>query len=266
MKLKVEKRNQQINTSPRLSPLPPAQIKKETCPTSCSSPALPMLVKQEEAADLGHMSPPDQFIINNQTIKQPETLLSVQAGPQILLPASLPTSAFAIQLPANCIKLNNAVSSAPPGLAQTSGQHPQKTKTPAASQQQSSAHTPPPVEVRKYTPTRPRSASLLVVTIGRGGIRSYDSFKTYKRLLGLEKASPEITNVVIAGRYTLGNMQHVLSDVCLRRPSLPSVVNQLPVWSSVKPEIATETAAPHMFCTFGQTAQQWGFFYEEKGM
>ncbi|XP_024920350.1 MKL/myocardin-like protein 2 isoform X2 [Cynoglossus semilaevis] len=146
MKLKVEKRNQQINTSPRLSPLPPAQIKKETCPTSCSSPALPMLVKQEEAADLGHMSPPDQFIISNQTIKQPETLLSVQAGPQILLPASLPTSAFAIQLPANCIKLNNAVSSAPPGLAQTSGQHPQKTKTPAASQQQSSAHTPPPVE------------------------------------------------------------------------------------------------------------------------
>ncbi|XP_050929989.1 LOW QUALITY PROTEIN: myocardin-related transcription factor B [Lates calcarifer] len=148
MQLEVEKRSQQGDSPPQLSPLAPAQVKEENrsplnCSASCSSPGLPVLVKQEEAADQCHLAPPSQFIIGHQTIKQPDTLQSVQAGAQILLPASLPASAVAIQLPANCIKLHTTVSSAAPGLIQTSGQVPQKIEASAALQQQCSTHTPP---------------------------------------------------------------------------------------------------------------------------
>lgn len=149
LQLEVEKRSQQGDSPPQLSPLSPVQIKKENrtpsnCSASCSSPGLPVVVKQEEAADQSCLGPPSQFII-----KQPETLKSVQAGAQILLPASLPASAVTIQLPANGIKLHTTFSSAAPGLIQTSGQVPQKIEALATLQQQCSTQTQPLTKVRK---------------------------------------------------------------------------------------------------------------------
>ncbi|XP_029292652.1 myocardin-related transcription factor B isoform X2 [Cottoperca gobio] len=137
MQLEVEKRSQQGDSPPQLSPLAPLQVKEENgslsnCSASCASPGLTVLVKQEEVA------PQTQFIISQQTIKQP-----VQAGAQILLPACRPASALTIQLPASSIKLHTTVSGAAPGLIQTSGQVPQKTKASAALQQCS---TQPPTE------------------------------------------------------------------------------------------------------------------------
>eukprot|EP00064_Thunnus_orientalis_P010246 superscaffoldBa00001374_g10272 len=148
LQLEVEKRSQQGDSPPRLSPLAPLQIKEENrtpsnCSASCSSPGLPVVVKQEEGADQSCLAPPNQFIISHQTIKQPETLQPVQAGAQILLPASLPASAVTIQLPANGIKLHTTVSSTAPGLIQTSGQVPQKIEALAPLQQQCSTQTQP---------------------------------------------------------------------------------------------------------------------------
>ncbi|CAK6971207.1 myocardin-related transcription factor B isoform X2 [Scomber scombrus] len=148
LQLEVEKRNQQGDSPPHLSPLAPVQIKEENrtpsnCSASCSSPVLPVVVKQEEAADQSCLAPPNQFIISHQTIKLPKTLQPVQAGAQILLPASLPASAVTIQLPANGIKLHTTVSSTSPGLVQTSGQVPQKTEALAPLQQQCSTQTQP---------------------------------------------------------------------------------------------------------------------------
>ncbi|XP_076609726.1 myocardin-related transcription factor B isoform X1 [Chaetodon auriga] len=137
MQLEVEKRSQQGDSPPQLSPLAPIQVKEEnrTPSASCSSPGLPVLIKQEEVADQSHLTPQNQFIISHQTMKQPEAL---QPGAQILLPASLPATAVTIQLPANSIKLHTTVSSTTPGLIQTSGQVPQKTEASAALQQQCS--------------------------------------------------------------------------------------------------------------------------------
>ncbi|XP_058508956.1 myocardin-related transcription factor B isoform X2 [Solea solea] len=148
MQLEVEKRSQHGDSPPQLCPLTPVRVKEENgspvnCSASCSSPGLPVAVKQEEAAAQCHFAPPNQFIISHQTIKQPETLQSVQAEAQILLPASLPSSAVALQIPANCIKLHTTVSSPAPGIIQASGQVPLKTEASAALQQQRSAHTPP---------------------------------------------------------------------------------------------------------------------------
>ncbi len=156
MQLEVEKRSQQGDSPPQLSPLAPIQVKEENrspshCSASCSSPGLPVLVKQEEVADQSHLGPQNQFIIRHQTIKQPETLQPVQAGARILLPASLPASAVTIQLPANSIKLHTTVSSTAPGLIQTSGQVPQKIEASAALQQQCSTQTQPLTKVRKHT-------------------------------------------------------------------------------------------------------------------
>ncbi|KAM9346491.1 myocardin-related transcription factor B [Symphorus nematophorus] len=141
MQLEVEKRSQQGDSPPQLSPLAPIQIKEENrslsnCSASCSSPGLPVLVKQEEVADQSHLAPQNQFIINHQTLKPPETLQPVQTGAQILLPASLPAPAVTIQLPANSIKLHTTVSSAGPGLIQPPGQVPLKIEASAALQQQ----------------------------------------------------------------------------------------------------------------------------------
>uniref|UniRef100_A0A3P8SUZ5 Myocardin related transcription factor Bb n=1 Tax=Amphiprion percula TaxID=161767 RepID=A0A3P8SUZ5_AMPPE len=146
MQLEVEKRSQQGDSPPQLSPLVPIQVKEESrtptnCSVSCSSPSRPVLVKQEESAD--HVTCPSQFIIGHQTITQPETLQSVQAGGQILLPASIPASAVAIQLPAKGIKLHTTVSSTAPGLIQTSGKVPQKIEASTALQQQCSSQTQP---------------------------------------------------------------------------------------------------------------------------
>ncbi|XP_069571636.1 myocardin-related transcription factor B isoform X2 [Brachyistius frenatus] len=148
MQLEVEKRSQQGDSPPHFSPLAPLQVKEESrTPSngsvSCSSPGLPVLVKQEECADQSHVTSPNQFIIGHRTITQPEALQPVRAGVQILLSASLPASAVTIQLPAKGIKLHTAVSSAAPGLIQTSGQVPQKTEASAALQQQCSTQTQP---------------------------------------------------------------------------------------------------------------------------
>ncbi|XP_040918531.1 myocardin-related transcription factor B isoform X2 [Toxotes jaculatrix] len=170
MQLEVEKRSQQGDSPPQLSPLAPTQVKEENrsplnCSASCSSPGLPVLVKQEEAADQSQLAPPNQFIISHQTIKQAETLQSVQAGAQILLPASLPASAVTIQLPANCIKLHTTVSSAAPGLIQTSGQVPQKIEASAALQQQCSTHSQPLTKTWRMDST----AQSLLNTFPAGG-------------------------------------------------------------------------------------------------
>lgn len=154
MQLEVEKRSQQGDSPPQLSPLAPIQVKEENrspshCSAMCSSPGLPVLIKQEEVADQSHLAPQNQFIISHQTIKQTETLQHVQAAAQILLPAPHPASAVTIQLPANSIKLHTTVSSAGPGLIQTSGQVPQKIEASAALQQQCSTQTQPLTKVRE---------------------------------------------------------------------------------------------------------------------
>ncbi|KAI3359166.1 hypothetical protein L3Q82_002699 [Scortum barcoo] len=144
MQLEVEKRGQQGDSPPQLNHLDPIQVKEENrsnCSASCSSPGLPVLVKQEEVAEQSQLAPQNQFIIRHQTMKQPETLQPVQAGAQILLPASLPASAVTIKLPANSIKLHTTVSSTAPGLIQTSGQVPQKIEASATLQQQCSTQT-----------------------------------------------------------------------------------------------------------------------------
>ncbi|XP_067333665.1 myocardin-related transcription factor B isoform X2 [Channa argus] len=140
MQLEVEKRSQQGDSPPQLSPLAPFQVKEEdqspsSCSAPCSSPCLPVLIKQEDIADQSHLASPTQFIISHQTIKQPETLQSVPAGAQILLPSSHHASVVAIQLHASGIKFHTTVSSAAPGLIQTSGQVPQKAEASAAALQ-----------------------------------------------------------------------------------------------------------------------------------
>uniref|UniRef100_UPI0037E9BEB5 myocardin-related transcription factor B isoform X2 n=1 Tax=Semicossyphus pulcher TaxID=241346 RepID=UPI0037E9BEB5 len=145
MQLEVEKRSQHGDSPPQLSPLATVQVKEENrSPSDCrSSPGLPVLIKQEETADQSHLGHQNHFIINHQTLKQPETLQPVQTEAQILLPASLPAAAVTIQLPANSIKLHTTVSSAAPGLLQTSGQMPQKTEASAGLQQQCRTQTQP---------------------------------------------------------------------------------------------------------------------------
>ncbi|XP_074513523.1 myocardin-related transcription factor B isoform X2 [Sebastes fasciatus] len=140
MQLEVEKRSQHGDSPPQLSPLTLIQVKEENrtnCSASCGSPGLPVLVKQEEVA------PQNQLIISHQTITQPESLQPVQAGAQILPPASRPASAVALQLPASSIKLHTTVSGTAPGLIQTSGQVPQKIEASATLQQQCSTQTQP---------------------------------------------------------------------------------------------------------------------------
>ncbi|XP_032394122.1 myocardin-related transcription factor B isoform X2 [Etheostoma spectabile] len=145
LQLEVEKRSQ-ADSPPQLSPLAPIQIKEENrtlsnCSASCGYPGVPVMVKQEDVADQSHLAPQNQFIISNQTIKQPETLEPIPAGAQILLPASHPASAVTIQLHTNSIKSHTTVSSAAPGLIQTPGQVPQKIQASAALQQQCSTQT-----------------------------------------------------------------------------------------------------------------------------
>lgn len=146
MQLEVEKRSQQGDSPPHLSPLAPVQVKEENrspsnCSASCTSPCLPVLVKKEEAEDKCHLAAQNQFVISHQTITQPDSHQPVEAGAQILLPASLPVT---IQLPASSILLHTAVSSPAPGLILTPGQVPQKTEVSAASQH-------PLTKVRKHT-------------------------------------------------------------------------------------------------------------------
>lgn len=154
MQLEVEKRSQQGDSPPHLSPLAPIQVKEENrilskCSASCSSPVLPVLIKQEEVEDQCHLAPQKQFIVSHQAIEHHETMQPVEAGAQVLLPASLPATAVAVQLPASSIKLRTTVSGAVPGHVQTSGQVPQKIEASAALQQQCSNQ--PLTKVRKRT-------------------------------------------------------------------------------------------------------------------
>ncbi|KAM4531832.1 myocardin-related transcription factor B isoform 2-T2 [Odontesthes bonariensis] len=130
MQLEVEKRSQQADSLPQLNPLVAIQVKEENGTLSnCSSPRLPVLVKQEDSADQ------KQFTISHQTVTSPETLQSVQPGVQILLPISLPASTVTVELPAKGIELHTSVSSTAPGHIQTSGQMPQKIEVSTALQQ-----------------------------------------------------------------------------------------------------------------------------------
>lgn len=92
MQLEVEKRSQQGDSPPHPGLL---QVKEEKAatPTSCSASSsslrLAAAVKQEEADDGCHLSPPNQFIISND-------LQEVEAGARILLAASLPVTVPAL--------------------------------------------------------------------------------------------------------------------------------------------------------------------------
>ncbi|XP_038559325.1 myocardin-related transcription factor B isoform X2 [Micropterus salmoides] len=157
MQLEVEKRSQQGDSPPQLSPLTPIQVKEEnrtpsSCSASCSSPGLPVLVKQEVVADQSDLAPENQFI-SHQTNKQPESLHPIQTGAQILLPTSLPASAVAIQLPPHSIKLHTTVARSAPGLIQTSGQVPLKIEVSAALQQQCSTQTQPLTKIWRMDST-----------------------------------------------------------------------------------------------------------------
>ncbi|XP_014188485.1 myocardin-related transcription factor B [Haplochromis burtoni] len=141
MQLEVEKRSQQGDSPSQLSPLLLVKVKEErrtpsNCTASCSSPGLPVLVKQEEPADQSHIASQNQFILGHQTITQSESRQPAQAGAQILLPASLPASAATIQLPTKGIALHT-------GLIQASGSVPQKTEASAVIHQQCSTQTQP---------------------------------------------------------------------------------------------------------------------------
>ncbi|CAJ1076044.1 myocardin-related transcription factor B isoform X1 [Xyrichtys novacula] len=132
MQLEVEKRMQQGDSPPQLSPLTPIQVKEENRSPSgcCSSPGLPALIKEEKTADQSHLASQNQFIITHQT----ETLQPVLAEAHILLPASFP---------ANSLKLHSTVSGAATGLLQTSGQMPQKIEASGVLQQQCGTQTEP---------------------------------------------------------------------------------------------------------------------------
>ncbi|XP_071374741.1 myocardin-related transcription factor B [Centroberyx affinis] len=143
MQLEVEKRSQQGDSPSQLSPPALVQVKEENrapsnCSASCSSPGLPAVVKQEEAADQSHLAPPHHFIISHR--QQPQTL---QSGAQILLPVSLPASAVTIRLPNNGVKLHTTVKSAAPGLIQTPGLQSQKIEASAALQQRCTPKSQP---------------------------------------------------------------------------------------------------------------------------
>lgn len=171
MQLEVEKRSQQ-GDSP--SPLLPIQVKEErrtpsNCTMSCTSPCLPVLVKQEECTDQSHVTSPNQFILGHQTITQHESCQPLQAGAQILLPASLPASAATIQLPTKGITLHT-------GLIQASGQVPPKTEASAAIHQQCGTQTQPLARVRKKRHCfyrLPQSVSLFIITIGCDCVASF---------------------------------------------------------------------------------------------
>lgn len=167
MQLEGEKRSQQAESPPQLRPPDPIWVKKENeSPSNCLASSSSgqtggaVLVKQEEAADQSHLVPTSQFIISHQTIKQPETLQSVQAGAQHLLTASNPGPVVTIQLPPSGIKLPTNVSS----LIQTSGQVLQKKEASAALQQQCITHSEPLTRVRKHC-SMYQSVCLLLITI-----------------------------------------------------------------------------------------------------
>lgn len=155
MQLEVEKRSQQSDSPPHLTPLVPVQVKEETrtvsaCSVSCSAPVLPGRVKQEDSADQSHVNTSKQFIIAQQTITQAETLQCVKAGAQILLPTYLPALAVAVELPAKGAHLQTPATSPAPGHIHTSGHVPQKADISATKQQRPQTRTQQLTKVRYY--------------------------------------------------------------------------------------------------------------------
>ncbi|KAM8845507.1 myocardin-related transcription factor B isoform 2-T2 [Spinachia spinachia] len=150
IQLEVEKRCQQADSPARLTPRPPIQVKEESstmssCPASCVSPGLPMLVKQEDVVLQNH------FTVGEQPFKQPKMLQPVDAGAQIPPPASAASSAVTAQLPARSIQATR-------GLIQTSGPVPQEGEASAALHHQCGAETRPLTEshcTRQPTVTLP---------------------------------------------------------------------------------------------------------------
>lgn len=118
MQLEVEKRSLHGDSPTHFSPL---QVKDEntspsSCSGACSSPGLPVLIKQEQAEDPctpGHQS---QFVLSQQTAKQHEPEQPAEAGAHILLAAPFPATAVAIQLPSSSIILQSPDNSAGLGL------------------------------------------------------------------------------------------------------------------------------------------------------
>lgn len=127
MQLEVEKRSLQGESPPHFSPL---QVKDEIAsPPSCSGACSPPgLLKQEQVEDPGTPGLQSQFVISQQTVKNPEPEQPAEAGAHILLAAPFPATAIAIQLPTSSIILHGADNSAGLGLLPAPAQMPPSTE------------------------------------------------------------------------------------------------------------------------------------------
>lgn len=113
MQLEVEKRSLHGDSPTHFSPLQVTDENRSpsSCSGACSSPGLPVLIKQEQAED-----PCTPGLLSQQTAKQHEPEQPAEAGAHILLAAPFPATAVAIQLPASSIILHGPDSSAGLGL------------------------------------------------------------------------------------------------------------------------------------------------------
>ncbi|XP_037547552.1 myocardin-related transcription factor B [Nematolebias whitei] len=120
------------------------QLQPQTKPQVATNPQLclqpqksPQIQAQPAASGL------QQFFIRHpggvsQVLGQPQTLLTGQAGAQILFPVSLPNNATAIQLPSSTVSLQPVLQAtvSNPGLVQASGPPLQTTKVEMTTSQQ----------------------------------------------------------------------------------------------------------------------------------
>lgn len=127
MQLEVEKRSLHGDSPTHLSPL---QVKDEntspsSCSGACSSPGLPVLIKQEQAEDPCAPGLQSRFALSQQA-EQPEQ--PAEAGAHILLAAPFPTTAVAIQLPSSSIIVQGPDNGAGLGLLPGPAQMPPNTE------------------------------------------------------------------------------------------------------------------------------------------
>lgn len=118
MQLEVEKRSLHGDSPTHFCPL---QVKDEnaspsSCSGACSSPAVTVLIKQEQAEDPCTPGLQSQFVLSQQTAKQHEPEQPVEAGAHVLLAAPFPATAVAIQIPTSSIILHSPDKSAGLGL------------------------------------------------------------------------------------------------------------------------------------------------------
>lgn len=123
MQLEVEKRSLHGDSPTHFSPL---QVKDEnmspsSCSGACSSPGLPVLIKQEQAEDACTPGLQSQFVLSQQAAKQP-----AEAGAHVLLAGPFPAAAAAVQLPSS-ITLHSPDGSAGLGLLPSPAQMPPNT-------------------------------------------------------------------------------------------------------------------------------------------